>query len=101
MAAAHKKLETWARAARDRRHLHSEQKQFSLPKESHAVQPGSSAAVLAHQSRSFPGGQPRLARSPSVSSQGSVDSGSVARQASIRKLIPKMIDLQYPARYAK
>ncbi|XP_065350081.1 synaptotagmin-5 isoform X2 [Cloeon dipterum] len=80
MAAAHKKLETWARAARDRRHLHSEQKQFSLPKESHAVQPGSSAAVLAHQSRSFPGGQPRLARSPSVSSQGSVDSGSVARQ---------------------
>ncbi|CAB3370621.1 Hypothetical predicted protein [Cloeon dipterum] len=79
----------------------SQQQQFSLPKESHAVQPGSSAAVLAHQSRSFPGGQPRLARSPSVSSQGSVDSGSVARQASIRKLIPKMIDLQYPARYAK
>lgn len=58
--------------------------QFSLPKEQHAVQPGgpavAAASMLAHQSRSFPGGpQPRLARSPSVSSQGSVDS-AVVRQ---------------------
>jgi hypothetical protein len=60
--------------------------QFSLPKEQHAVQPGApavaAASMLAHQSRSFPGGpQPRLARSPSVSSQGSVDS-AVLRQVS-------------------
>jgi hypothetical protein len=64
-----------------------------LAKEQHAVQPAQTVAphsvnpdlmrshldaspVLTHQSKSYPGGQPHLARTPSVSSQGSLDSGA-------------------------
>jgi hypothetical protein len=67
--------------------------QFNLAKEQHAVQPAQTVAphsvnpdfmrspldaspVLTHQSKSYPGGQPHLARTPSVSSQGSLDSGA-------------------------
>lgn len=71
-------------------------KEFNVAKEQHAVQPVPTVAphsvnpelmrspldsspVLTHQSKSYPGGQPRLARTPSVSSQSSLDS-SVSRQ---------------------
>jgi hypothetical protein len=45
--------------------------------------PLDSSPVLTHQSKSYPGGQPRLARTPSVSSQSSLDS-SVSRQVNNR-----------------
>jgi len=71
-------------------------KEFNVAKEKRTVQPVRTVAphcvnpelmrsqldsspVLTHQSRSYPGGQPRLARTPSVSSQGSLDS-SISRQ---------------------
>ncbi|KDR13859.1 Synaptotagmin-9, partial [Zootermopsis nevadensis] len=71
-------------------------KEFNVAKEQHAVQPVPTVAphsvnpelmrspldsspILTHQSKSYPGGQPRLARTPSVSSQSSLDS-SVSRQ---------------------
>ena len=67
-----------------------------MAKEHHVVQPAPTVAphavnpellrtpldsspVLTHQSKSYPGGQPRLARTPSVSSQSSLDS-SISRQ---------------------
>ncbi|PNF39650.1 hypothetical protein B7P43_G05637 [Cryptotermes secundus] len=70
--------------------------EFNVAKEQHAVQPAQTVAphsvnpdlmrspldaspVLTHQSKSYPGGQPHLARTPSVSSQGSLDS-SASRQ---------------------
>lgn len=75
--------------------------EFNVAREQHAVQPphqgashsdlskttidlgpgGAVAPLLQHQSRSYPGGQPRLARTPSVSSQSSLDSG-ISRQVS-------------------
>ena len=72
------------------------QKEFNVAKEKRTVQPAravpprsmkpelmrsqlDSSPVLTHQSKSYPGGQPRLARTPSVSSQGSLDS-SISRQ---------------------
>nr|CAD7201533.1 unnamed protein product [Timema douglasi] len=98
----HKGLETWARMAKERSFLkgggpqqdhHTHAQEFNVAKEQHTVQPvrtvashavnsemmrtpHDSSPVLTHQSRSYPGGQPRLARTPSVSSQGSLDSGS-------------------------
>ncbi|XP_069679365.1 synaptotagmin-5 [Periplaneta americana] len=82
----HKGLETWARMAKERT-THKSQ-EFSVPKEQQTVQhsmnpeirtPQESSPVLTHQSKSYPGGQPRLSRTPSVSSQGSLDS-SFSRQ---------------------
>jgi hypothetical protein len=74
-------------------------KEFNVAKEQHAVQPAQTVAphsvnpdlmrspldaspVLTHQSKSYPGGQPRLARTPSVSSQSSLDS-SASRQVNM------------------
>lgn len=76
-------------------------KEFNVAKEQHAVQPpsysnnstdflktpldnssnvlGSGVPPLQHQSRSYPTGQPHLCRTPSVSSQSSLDS-SASRQ---------------------
>lgn len=71
---------------------------FNVPKEQHVVQPVatvaahsvntellhsplevSPGAVLTHQSRSYPGVQGHLSRTPSVSSQSSLDS-SISKQ---------------------
>ena len=71
-------------------------KEFNVAKEKRTVQPVravtphsvnpelrrtqlESSPILTHQSKSYPGGQPRLARAPSVSSQSSLDS-SISRQ---------------------
>ncbi|KAK9692692.1 C2 domain [Popillia japonica] len=115
----HKRLESWARAAKERalgstspKHNNSENgsnstssnnslEDFNVAKEHHIIQPpqnSSSQAVTAelmktpldvcsnsnsygsphlqHQSKSYPGGQPLLCRTPSVSSQSSLDSGA-------------------------
>ncbi|KAI4463433.1 synaptotagmin [Holotrichia oblita] len=131
----HKRLESWARAAKERalgstspKHNNSENgsnstssnnslenlvligklyfvrfflQDFNVAKEHHIIQPpqnSSSQAVTAelmktpldvcsnsnsygsphlqHQSKSYPGGQPLLCRTPSVSSQSSLDSGA-------------------------
>jgi hypothetical protein len=78
-------------------------KEFKVAKEKHTVQPVRTVAphsvnpelmrsqldsspVLTHQSKSYPGGQPRLARTPSVSSQGSLDS-SISRQVNNIEII--------------
>ncbi|XP_021930564.1 synaptotagmin-5 isoform X3 [Zootermopsis nevadensis] len=100
----HKGLETWARMAKER-NTHKTQ-EFNVAKEQHAVQPVPTVAphsvnpelmrspldsspILTHQSKSYPGGQPRLARTPSVSSQSSLDS-SVSRQQGHRGSSPQI-----------
>lgn len=117
----HKRLECWARAAKERalgstspKHTNSDNgsnstssnnslEEFNVSKEQHVIQPpqtsssqslssdllktpleiGSTSTsqnvALQHQSKSYPGGQPHLCRTPSVSSQSSLDS-SVSRQ---------------------
>ncbi|GLV35762.1 Synaptotagmin beta [Carabus blaptoides fortunei] len=88
------------------------QKEFNVAKEQHAVQPphqgtthsvtseiprtplelgpGSvGAPLLQHQSRSYPTGQPHLTRTPSVSSQSSLDSG-ISRQQGHRGSSPQI-----------
>jgi len=45
-----------------------------------------SSLFLTRQSKSYPGGQPRLARTPSVSSQSSLDS-SISRQVNNIEII--------------
>ncbi|XP_068082352.1 synaptotagmin-5 [Anabrus simplex] len=82
------------------------QKEFNVAKAQHIVQPLSTVAphtvtpdmprshvdaypTLTHQSKSYPGGQPRLARTPSVSSQGSLDTG-ISRQQGHRGSSPQI-----------
>ncbi|XP_063230922.1 synaptotagmin-5 [Bacillus rossius redtenbacheri] len=71
---AHKGLGTWARMARERSFLRGSAsslvEEFEVAREQLAVQPVDSPA-LSHQPRSFP---PQLTKTPSTSSQGSLDS---------------------------
>ncbi|KAF5285001.1 hypothetical protein FQR65_LT02313 [Abscondita terminalis] len=114
----HKRLESWARAAKERAlgttspksnengsnstSSNNSVEEFNIAKEQHKIQPPqhvSSHALTAellktplevcqntqnvpalqHQSKSYPGGQPPLCRTPSVSSQSSLES-SASRQ---------------------
>lgn len=83
--------------------------EFNIAKEQHAVQPPQNtsaqamtaelmktpldvcsnvqgAHALQHQSKSYPGGQPLLCRTPSVSSQSSLDS-SASRQVLLSTIV--------------